>query len=154
MESPQNCGSLVRSDTFLGHKLHYGEVGKTKLVRFFHKEYAGFSRPVHEVVLPSAQVVDTQIHVTHYSHTSLSEFVATIDRYAQLEAKYRRTTTPNAGTTRILFELLVFPPAKFCYTYLLQLGFLDGWRGFIYAVMMSLHSIFVRIHWYEYSTQA
>ena len=39
--------------------------------------------------------------------------------------------------------------AKFVSNYWLKAGFLDGWRGLIYAVVMSIHSLAVRVFIYE-----
>ena len=48
-----------------------------------------------------------------------------------------------------LFELLFFPVIKFIYSYIIQLGVLDGFAGLTMSYMMSIHSLCVRIKMYE-----
>jgi hypothetical protein len=46
-------------------------------------------------------------------------------------------------------ELLFLPLGKFLYNYVGLLGFLDGWRGLCYALVMSMHSLGIRLRLYE-----
>ncbi len=151
MKQKDSSGFITRTDTFLGKVLRHGEVGAVRLIRFYNRQHAAFTRPVHEVVEPAAHPVDLHLAVQHYSHRSLNEFIATVNRYALLEATFRIQESRTITSLRLTFELICFPFFKFLYNYLLQLGILDGWRGFAYAVIMSLHSALVRIHWHEQS---
>ncbi|HEX7017811.1 MAG TPA: glycosyltransferase family 2 protein [Patescibacteria group bacterium] len=137
--------SIWRSDIFLGQEMKHGEVGKVRLVRFGKKQYLRFARPVHEIPFTDKFVCLSPIEIKHTSHTSVADFLRKVTWYAQREAKYRFET----GQKYSLLQLIFYPPAKFGLNFFLKLGFLDGWRGFIYALVMSLHSLFVRIYLYE-----
>lgn len=138
---------IKRQDFFLGKPVKHGEVGSVFKLRLAQKKRISFDRPIHE----KGQVVGITRRVTtpilHVPHTSIKEFWQKIEYYAQLEAEYRSSN----GKRFALWELLTFPIGKFALNYIVKLGFLDGFRGFVYAFMMSVHSAFVRIHLYEHT---
>lgn len=145
LENPGLHGlSVLRSDVFLDQALEYGEAGEQSLIRLIRPTYGTWQNPVHEVLHVSGGLAAAPIRIAHYSHDSISEFIGQITEYAQLVAA-TRTTTP----LRNLLELLFFPPGKLFYALVIQGGVLDGWRGVVYACCMSLHSLLVRVYWYE-----
>ncbi len=145
LENPSLHGlSVMRSDVFLGKALEYGEAGDQPLVRMIRPEYTRWQNAVHEVAVVSGQLAVAPIRIDHHSHESISEFVGQVIEYSKLAAQ-SRSSTPAKN----LMELLFFPPLKLFYGLVIQGGALDGWRGVIYAFCMSLHSLLVRIYWYE-----
>ncbi len=145
LENPALQGlSVIRSDVFLGKTLEYGEAGDQPLVRLIRPERTKWQNAVHEVAVVSGQLAVAPIRIAHYSHESVSEFVGQVIEYSKLAAQ-SRSSTPFKN----LMELLFFPPLKLFYGLVIQGGALDGWRGAIYAFCMSLHSLLVRIYWYE-----
>lgn len=135
---------LSRTDYFLGKAVRYGEAGTTELLRLFKVDHGKFTRNVHEVVQLKGRVGQSSISIDHFSHENIVGFINKIKSYAFLDAQTR---------THSLFEntlqMICFPPAKFILNYLIKLGFLDGYRGLIYALCMSMHSLFVRVFYYE-----
>lgn len=136
---------IRRKDVFHNYEMKWGEVGKHWLLRMGKKESLRFLRPVHEVAKHSGNVAYPNILITHFAHTSVADFIAKVTFYARLDAEHRF----KHHQTFDLFELLFFPPAKLIWNYFFKLGLLDGWRGLIYAVVMSLHSFFVRVYLYQ-----
>jgi len=136
---------LKRRDFFYGQALKYGEVGQVWLLRLARKRNASITRPVHEVVAVTGKTSYSTLTISHFAHTHLNEFLQKIIAYARLEAQFR----DRYSLLRFWLEICVYPLGKFGFNYILKLGFRDGWRGFIYAFMMSLHSLLVRIFAYE-----
>lgn len=135
---------LNRKDVFLDKQLDHGEAGNQEILRLFDKNLTQFKNAVHEVAITSGRLGRSEIIILHYSHNSISEFLESVVAYAtQIGREYKR------DHLAIFLELLIFPPAKFVFNYFLRLGFLDGYRGLVYAVMMSLHSLIVRAKAYE-----
>lgn len=133
--------TITRSDVFYGQKLHYGEAGKQQLTRLVQVDQSHFAGQVHEVAVVKGQVADSRISISHFSHDSVSQFMKQVSRYANMSA----TLHQSKSGLRLLTELLIYPPLKFLLNYIVKLGFLDGWRGLIYALIMSLHSTLVRL---------
>ena len=136
--------TIQRVDYFLGKPLLYGEAGNTSLVRMFKVKLGKFTRAVHETVVISGTIGQSNFYISHFSHDSINTFLKKITNYASIESKNRQHSQLQNS-----IQLCTYPIAKFIYNYFLKLGFLDGYRGLLYAVLMSLHSFFVRVFYYE-----
>lgn len=136
-----------RQDVFHGRLLRFGETGTVWLLRLMRKRAAHFSRPVHEVAQVKGATRRSRITLKHFTHTSITEFLQDITRYAQIEAEYQ--TDSQLPIFLLALKTVIYPKGKFVANYFFRLGFLDGWQGLTYAVMMSLHSVFVRVFSYE-----
>lgn len=103
-----------------------------RIVRLVHKGRGGFDgRPVHEKWITRGKVKDLDVFIEHISFRNYSELVAKMENYSNLAA-------------RALFDKGVkvnplAPPFHgfwmFIRTYLLELGMLDGFDGFVISVM-------------------
>lgn len=140
---------LRRQDIFYNKPLRFGEAGRIKLLRMGKKSKMAWNRPVHEVVAIDGLVEESNIRLLHYAHSSIDEFINSVINYAYLEAKYRLDQKMSFSS----FQMIFYPPAKFIFNYIIKLGFPDGWRGLCYAMVMSLHSLAVRVFQYELEQQ-
>lgn len=140
-----NAAYIRRRDIFYDQELLWGEVRNQWLLRIGRKTSLKFIRPVHEVGSHISGEVHANVVILHYSHTSINEFITKVLFYAKIDAHHRFEYHQKFE----LWELLLLPPAKFFYNYVLLLGLLDGWRGLVYAAVMSLHSLFVRVYLYQ-----
>jgi glycosyltransferase involved in cell wall biosynthesis len=136
---------ICRQDVFYHQVIKHGEAGSIKLLRMGKRDKMSWQRPVHEVATISGTVEDSNIKIIHQAHSSLTSFITSVISYAGVEAKYRTSLNKNPS----VLQLITFPIIKFIHNYLLKKGFLDGWRGLIYALIMSLHSFSVRVFQYE-----
>lgn len=143
---------VKRIDVFHGKALKWGEVGNVWLLRMFKKDHAKFSRPIHEVAIVKGSVKKSLITLWHYSHPSISEFIQDISKYSKIEAMFRlEQESIKMSNNKIICEMILYPPIKLILNFFFKLGFLDGWRGVIYAIIMSIHSLMVRIYLYEFT---
>lgn len=136
---------ITRQDVFWGQALRWGEAGSMKLLRLLNRQKSQFEGAVHEVAVTSGVVMEIPLIIKHYAHENISSFIAKVAVYSRVVAEERRAS----GHSFQWWELLLLPPGKFIWNYIFRLGFLDGWRGFIYAVIMSIHSASVRAYLYE-----
>jgi hypothetical protein len=127
--------------------LRFGETGNVWLLRLMRKEAGKFIRPVHEIAKVTGSTAKAKIYLKHHAHLDLKEFLEDISQYAKIEAEYQ--DDHRLPDWLLMAKTIVFPVGKFMQNYFLKLGLLDGWRGLTYAVMMSLHSLFVRVFSYE-----
>jgi glycosyltransferase involved in cell wall biosynthesis len=143
--SALNAAYVKRTAIFYGQELKWGEVRNEWLLRMGRKHALRYLRPVHEVVKNSGSETKTKVTLLHYSHTSINEFITKVLFYAKIDAYHRFQFHQSFQ----LWELVTFPIGKFIDNYFLKLGMLDGWRGLVYAVVMSMHSFFVRVYQYQ-----
>jgi|GEM_PF-3646859 len=146
--------TLSREDWLHQKPLKYGETNAIKLLRIHRPQAGNFVNQVHEKfsLTEKAPPHSSPIKIFHHSHNSVGEFFNKISNYAQIRAK-ERFFQPNPPTkNRLFWELVCWPIGKFFYIFLWQQGWRDGFRGLIYATMMTLHSAFVRIFGLELLT--
>lgn len=108
-----------------------------KPIRLFNKTKAKMnSSPVHEEIETNGPVGYIQEPIYHYSYSSLDDYFFKFNRYTTLAAQelHREKKTTNS--------LLVWGrlPFLFLRRYLLQLGFLDGQKGFVWSVLSAWYS--------------
>lgn len=131
---------LKRKDFFYGKILNHGETGNIKLLRLAKRTSGKWQRSVHEVwkVKGNTDVLKNPLY--HYSHPSIFQFISQVNKFSSLHAKelYQK------GTRFKIFNLICYPAGKFLLNYIIKRGFLDGTRGFVFAMMMSFHSFLAR----------
>ncbi len=151
-KSDTYCGYRIkRIDQFQNRLVRHGEVGALSFLRLARVDAGHWINAVHEVWDVGGKVGELDGVLLHTPHADASSFFAKISQYAKLQAdQYAESLTPTLfNRLRIFAQLLCYPVAKFFLNYFFRLGFLDGTAGLLYASMMSLHSLFVRIYLLE-----
>jgi len=138
-ETPADGYFFKRIDFFGGRWLKHGEIGQIRLLRLARKEAGKWTRPVDEVWEISGETKAFKYPLLHYSHSNLTEFLETINQRSSLNA----LVFYQEGKKVNLWEWLK-PLAKFWQGFIWYGGWRDGVPGFVFAVLMSLHSFLVR----------
>jgi glycosyltransferase involved in cell wall biosynthesis len=127
--------SIRRQLTYLGQRLRFGGTGSDWVLRLARRNVATFSaKPVHESMLVRGRVARLRAPLEHIKYESLSEHLATIDRYTSIIADQKR----DAGARFHTWHLLRIP-AELWKRLVFQLGFLDGRAGVIHAGMAAFY---------------
>ncbi len=124
-----------RRSFFLGKGFsHSGWYPDLKL-RLFRKPkgYFGGKEP-HDKVVLNGRVKKLKGEMYHYSYKTISEQLASIDRYSAIFAERSR---PWRAID--FFKLIFKAPYKFFEVYVLKRGFLDGLPGLIVAVSATYY---------------
>lgn len=128
---------VPRQDYFLGKNLRHGETSSIRLLRLANRRFGHWTRPVHEVWTITGPTGQLQNPLQHRRNLTISQFIDRLNTYTSLDkTKFHPTH-------------LCKPLLKFFHNYILRLGFLDGFAGFIMAYLMSLHSLTVRVKSWE-----
>jgi len=102
-------------------------------VRLFHRDQASWKGDfVHEelTVNHDVQIVDLKGHMNHYTAATGEQHIATVRKYARLNAeRYVRE-----GRSYTLFRSLLQAIASWVRSYVLRMGFLDGLAGWYIAI--------------------
>ena len=117
-----------------------------KIKRVYNKTITQYNmNDVHENII--TENLKTEIlsgNVKHYSYHSLTEFIIKADRYSTLFAKDnagKRASSPSLAFFNGLFS--------FFKTYVLKLGFLDGYVGLVIAFSHMITNFFKYMKLYE-----
>jgi glycosyltransferase involved in cell wall biosynthesis len=106
-------------------------------VRLFNRRRAQWVGDfVHESVKVDGKVGHLESNILHFTCSSLSEHLKSMDRYTTLAAE----EIVARGNKVTLRNLLVNPPWTFLKTYLLQRGFRDGAEGLTIAYMAAFYN--------------
>src|SRR6185312_13985804 len=88
-------------------------------------------REIHEHVNVEGAVKILQGDLEHAAYRSLDDQLARYRRYAAMMAEHMHA----AGRRAHLHNLVLNPFWRFLRGYVLRAGFMDGWRGFLFACM-------------------
>lgn len=138
--SPYSGYYLKREDSIWGKKLLHGETGNIKILRLAKRDAGKWEGKVHERWNVKEKTEILQNPLIHYPHQTIKEFLQEINFYTDLRARELHKKKVHVSW----FSILLYPKAKFIVNYFAKVGFLDGLPGFIFAIMMSLHSFLVR----------
>lgn len=131
---------VKRKDTMWGKVLQYGETGSIRLLRLGRRNAGKWRGDVHEVWKINGNIATLKNHLDHYPHATVAEFLREINYYTDLRAQELFKQKIKV----VWISVLLYPIAKFGLNYILRRGFLDGLAGFVFAMLMSLHSFLVR----------
>jgi hypothetical protein len=95
---------------------------------------------VHESVRVAGRVEKLTEPLLHHSYRGLDDFVTRSNRYSTLAA----AEVLKRGGRPSLLGLALRPLGRFLSMYILRAGFLDGWRGFVLAVLYADY-VFLRM---------
>lgn len=122
---------IKRRTLFLGRYLKYGGWYPDRVLRLARRDAARFTNhAVHERLEVLGGVGDLQTDLLHISYPTIDEVLAKQRRYALLSAQARRERGVSGGLPVALGRSIF----TFLKTYILQLGFMDGSRGFVAAL--------------------
>jgi glycosyltransferase involved in cell wall biosynthesis len=120
---------------YLGKRLRFGGTGSDWVLRLARRRAATFSpKPVHESMLVRGATLRLRSTLDHIKYESLTEHMATVDRYTEIIAAEKR----SAGSRFHMWHLLRIH-AELWKRLVFQLGFLDGRSGVIHAGMAAFY---------------
>jgi len=117
---------VARLNNFWGKDIKYLGLYPDYSIRLFNRKKAKFNdRDVHESVVCECKKGYLKNHMIHLAYESIEEFIDKQNRYSSIGAK------PNK------FKAFFSPMWTFFKLYVLKLGFLEGWDGFVIAKLYS-----------------
>jgi glycosyltransferase involved in cell wall biosynthesis len=132
--------SIKRNFYFLGKRIKYSGWQRDSVVRLFSKSYCKYNGDlVHELIETKGKIGFLRNKINHYSYRDFEHYVAKLNRNSWLKAKKLHQDKKNVNP----YNLLVKPPVRFLTHYVVRLGFLDGFEGFILASIQS-YGVFMR----------
>lgn len=124
----RRLGVIDRRNFFLGRHIRHGGLGRDRIPRLFHRQVHAFSKvKVHEGVMPTTDSKKFRLAggVDHLTTPDINTRIDKMRDYSELAAPTARVFHPVLVVLRSLYT--------FVKSYLLQLGFVAGWRGLLIA---------------------
>jgi glycosyltransferase involved in cell wall biosynthesis len=127
-----------RLNNFYGKWLKHGKWYPDRKVRLWDKnqyKWAG-TNPHDKVEIPkNAEVKLIKEDILHYAYANMSDHVSQIQKFALIHA---RSAARKGKKSNLLIHIILNPIFKFVKRYLLYLGFLDGYYGFIACINSAM----------------
>ncbi len=127
---------VKRRNIIFGKSLRFAGQRSEKILRLFRKGGGLFEQPIHEKVAVNGPVGELAGELVHESITDLKEYFEKLNLYTDHEARLMR----SRGIRPNFVDLYLKPAARFFYFYILRLGFLDGYAGFLYHGLSSYYA--------------
>jgi glycosyltransferase involved in cell wall biosynthesis len=133
--------SIPRRNVFWGAWVRHGGLYPDYQLRLFRRRAGRFlADAVHESVRVEGRVEVLAEALLHHSYRNLEDFVQRSNRYSTLAAGAWLEQGKRVGLADLIFR----PLGRFLSMYIIRLGFLDGWRGFVLAVLYADY-VFLRM---------
>jgi glycosyltransferase involved in cell wall biosynthesis len=133
---------LKRSTNFCGTFIRHGSWYPDKQCRLWDKTKGDWQGTIHEkwrLFEPYKKYGTLSGNLLHYSFNSISDYLEMTDRYTTLSAEEALQKGKNVS----LLKLIWGPKFKFIQDYIIRLGFLDGYAGYV-AYRLAANMAFVK----------
>ena len=133
---------LKRATNFCGTFIRHGSWYPDKQCRLWDKTKGDWQGIIHEkwrLFDPNKKYGTLSGDLLHYSFNSISDYLNMTERYTSLSAKEALIHGKNVS----LLKLMIGPKIKFFQDYILRLGFLDGYAGYV-AYRLAANMAFVK----------
>jgi glycosyltransferase involved in cell wall biosynthesis len=129
--------AVPRRNVFWGRWIRHGGLYPDWQLRLFQRGRGRFAElSVHESVTVDGSVGRLTGHLDHRSYRDVADFLERADRYSTLAAS---EWVAAGRRCRPFRDLVVRPLGRFLGMYVARAGFLDGWRGFLLAVLYGYY---------------
>ena len=142
LASPPTASAFAinRRTYALGSVVRYSGWQHDRVIRLFHGDAARYpNRRVHADMMTLQPPAVLHAPLDHYMVDDLGEYVRRIQRYAYWGAAQLWRDDRRAGP----WEVFVRPWWRFLRTYLLQLGCIEGTRGFVMCALQA-YGVFLK----------
>ncbi|MCX6119777.1 MAG: glycosyltransferase family 2 protein [Proteobacteria bacterium] len=136
-ETETTAYRVRRFQNFLSKRLRFGKSGDSP-IRVFPRNQAHYVGEIHEVLKlnQGISVKNTKNSLEHFSYLDIDDYFLRFNRYTSLMSK-RNFRERRKPLPRLLICMRFF--GEFFWRYILKLGFLDGYAGFVYSLYGSLY---------------
>ena len=118
-----------RTFYFSGKKVNYSGFQRDKVIRLFLKEHCKYAGLVHEKIISNGKIGFLKNKIDHFSYRNYDHYISKLNHYAAIRAKELH----EKGNKVNIYHVMIKPAARFFIHYIVRLGFLDGFTGFLVA---------------------
>ncbi len=139
---------IKRKNYFMGGFLKKGGQYPDPVIRLYVNGYARLpQKDVHEQMAVDGEVGWAEGHLIHYSHPTFSDYWRKFKSYTTFKAQNLRADKFQPSVMTAIQYLFLKPVYTFVSIFIRHKGFLDGFRGLVFAVMSALHHplVFIKI---------
>lgn len=146
ISSDEFTGYLIpRRNIILGGEIKHSRWSPDKHVWLWRKDKGKWEGVVHEEVVVQGKVGELTEAKIHYQDRTVSEFIQSNIKYAELLAGELAGKEKKFSVLRMFWDAVY----EFSLRYFVKKGFLDGWRGFTLSYLMAFYQLIVWVNVWE-----
>lgn len=131
---------IARKNFFLGRYLMHSGVYPDGVIRLVKKGTAYWPcKDVHETMIVQGGVSWLKNAMIHMADPTFKRYLMRANRYTSLTADALEKQHVSTSLPSVLYYIIVKPLFTFFLLFIRHKGFLDGFSGFIWALMSGLH---------------
>ena len=122
---------FIRKNSAFGKDFKYGVLGPDSVVRLFPTDCVKWQDKVHERPVGDLPVKTLSGYIKHYTYRDWNQYISKMNQYSSIGAKNNYLKGKKCG---VIKDIVLRPFFAFLKMYLLKLGILEGWLGFVLCV--------------------
>ncbi len=131
---------IGRRNYFMGKEIHYSGWQRDKVIRLFKRDTCRYEeKHVHAEVITTGATGKLKNKLIHFTFRDIFHYLEKWDRYSTWSAQDADTKTGSVNA----YHFIVKPCFRFWKHYIIDLGFLDGYTGFIVCALAA-QGVFMR----------
>jgi glycosyltransferase involved in cell wall biosynthesis len=141
--------SFNRFNNYCGHWIRFCGWYPDKKIRLWDRRQGQWegTDPHDKVVIKGGAVTHLRGDLLHFAYFTVDEHLYQMHKFAEVAARAKYNKGQRAN---FIVHILLNPLFKFFRKYFLQLGFLDGYYGFVFCAAASSLNFFKYLRLYEY----
>lgn len=146
-ENKRAAWCIKRMNILFGKQMRFGGHRPDYVTRLFPRRAVRWDGLVHERVICDLSVKRLHGVLHHYTYTDWYRYFAKMNQYSTLMAKRQY----GEGKRSSILKIVLHPFFAFFRFYILQLGFLEGKFGFIFASFHMFYTMakYVKLYYFE-----
>lgn len=145
---------INRRNWFLGGYLKKGGAYPDSVIRLFKKGKARLPEvSVHEQLKVEGRVGKLKNDILHFADPNFKRYLLRANRYTSQTSLEIGKKDPGTSFLTFLNYLFIIPVFTFIKIYFRHRGYIDGFRGFIWALFSAFHYFYAYVkYWQKKST--
>jgi glycosyltransferase involved in cell wall biosynthesis len=141
---------VKRFNNYCGKWMHFSGWYPERKIRLWDRRQGQWEGvDIHELVkIRSGNVAKLKGHLLHYAYLTVDEHIKQINKFAEIAARAKFKKGEKAS---FFINVILSPLFRFIKTFIFQLGFLDGYYGFIFCTTSASMTFFKYVRLYEYN---
>ncbi len=154
-QNPSENGFWInRRNWFLGGFLKKGGAYPDSVIRLFRNGKGKLpEESLHEQVKIEGEVGNLKHDLLHFADPNFNRYLLRANRYTSESARHIKDQKQERGVKGALNHLFLKPILTFFDIYFRHRGYVDGFRGFIWALFSSAHHFYAYVKYWEPKTQ-
>lgn len=150
-KKPKENGFWVnRKNWFLGGFLTKGGAYPDSVIRLFKRGKGRLPEvSVHEQVKIIGELGHVENDIYHLADPNFTRYLMRANRYTEQTAQEIKKKNPGTSTSTIIYYLFFKPITTFVIIFFRHKGYVDGFRGFIWALFSAAHYFYAYAKYWQ-----